>query len=163
MQVTTVATREKWGVGIRSTTLLLALICLVVVAALPVQAAPASKVPPAGSIVFGRLYRPASETFKYPQNAFRIGRTFGWLAHLRRAVRANRLEVTIDVMAGSVIKRHLGPVQAAPGDRALVSIIHSGLPGPAAVREGLSQPGLYVLEYSVAGDALATGTFRLTR
>lgn len=128
-----------------------------------VQAAPAPGAPPAGAIRFGRIYRAPTETFKYPQTSFHVGRSFGWIAHLRRAVHANRLQVTIITLRGGSTTRRLGPVMAAPGDTALVSIIHSSLPGPIARREGLSTPGIYQLSYSVRGADLAAGIFRLVR
>jgi len=128
-----------------------------------VQAAPAPGAPPVGAIRFGRIYRPSTETFKYRQTAFRVGRSFGWIAHLRKAVHANRLQVTIITLRGGSTTRRLGPVMAAPGDMALVSIVHSSLPGPTARREGLSRPGTYRLRYSVGGAELAAGMFRLVR
>jgi len=128
-----------------------------------VQAATAPGSLSAGSIRFGRIYRPSTETFKYPQTSFRVGRSFGWIAHLRKAVHANRLQVAILTLQGGSTNRRLGPVMAAPGDTALVSIIHSSLPGPTARREGLSKPGIYRLRYSVGHAVLAAGTFRLVR
>ncbi len=128
-----------------------------------VQGAPEPGVPPVGAIRFGRIYRAPTETFKYPQTSFHVGRSFGWIAHLRKAVHANRLRVTISTLQGGSRTRRLGPVMAAPGDMALVSIIHSSLPGPTARREGLSAPGIYRLRYSVGGATLAAGIFRLVR